>query len=222
MAKTLQLDALLSKVTTKREQEAINAASIEKPEHRIAFDTYYKLGDKRTVRKLAEVMDKSEGTLLQWSRKYKWSERVALLEEQELSLMDSVEMSQKELRRWKDLSILVDGVIDSWFDNFSKGYIKMRKGVADLEKLVNLRARLVSLQDASSSSASAVGADGGDKHMHLHNTNINFDGMDTSEMYGFIKDMAMSMDRVMTRKTSKGEDIVDVDTDALPEKTEED
>lgn len=43
---------------------------------REAFEIYYQLGDKRSLRAVAEKVDRTERTIAGWSRAYNWVDRV--------------------------------------------------------------------------------------------------------------------------------------------------
>ena len=59
----------------------------ENAKHRHAFDAYWMLGSERTIEQLHAVL-RGEGrapsrrTLFEWSRTYRWQERLARIEEE--------------------------------------------------------------------------------------------------------------------------------------------
>jgi len=67
----------------------------ENAKHRHAFDAYWKLGSERTIEQLHAVL-RSEGkaptrrTLFEWSRTYRWQERLARIEEEAKRAEDDV------------------------------------------------------------------------------------------------------------------------------------
>ena len=51
---------------------------IERPKHIEAFEYYYSLGNKRTLKKVSEKYSCSIPNIKKWSRAFNWQERVKL------------------------------------------------------------------------------------------------------------------------------------------------
>ena len=179
-----------SDVGTESKLNAIAAAQ-ESPSQRIAFETYYKMGLDRSLRTLAHRLDKTTQTLHNWSKKYRWQARVKEVEGSVSHQEVEAYKEDKEKSRWDKVSRLTDRTIMEWFKRFESGQITFKRGAEDLERLVNLRLRLANVNAA---------ADGSAVHIHQHNTtNINLAGMGKDDLRKYIKNVASSMEKLMSK-----------------------
>ena len=166
------------------------AATQEGFEQRMAFETYYKMGDKRSLRAISNKLSKPLITVEKWSSKFRWIPRVKERERQaaeyllmQKSAKDEAETKQKHLT-------LVDATIGQWSKKLVEGGIQL-KTVDDLQKLVNLRWQLAQMPDKVVNQT--VASQGASIDLRLRN-------MDRTQLNQFLYGTMKSIERVMNRK----------------------
>ena len=197
-----------SKNLTMAQEAELNskAASKEGFEHKLAFETYYKTGEKRSLKAIAQKLNKGLSTVEEWSKKYRWVARVKERERQaaEYILMQQSAKEEAEVKQ-KHLT-LVDASIGQWSKKLVDGTIKLTS-VDDLQKLVNLRWQLAQMPDKLVNKA--IAAQGATIDLRLRN-------MDKKELQSFLYGTLKSIQRVMSKpsvgdKSSKAGEKMSLD-----------
>lgn len=105
---------------------------------REAFEIYYKLGKKRSLKAVAEQVNRTERTVAGWSRAYNWVDRCYQREIEEAKKGD---VSSTSLSQTTDVKTRYRIIINNFMVQLSKditdGKLKI-KNVADYERLVKL------------------------------------------------------------------------------------
>lgn len=106
------------------------------------FNYYYMLGDKRSLRDVAEAFDEEAGKVRKWSTKLGWVRRVeardkALLARMELKEQDRLfEMNKRQLENARDLQEKGIKHVKSKEGTFKDGVTAVKEG-ALLERLIS-------------------------------------------------------------------------------------
>ena len=101
---------------------------------REAFEIYYQLRDKRSLRAVAEQIGRTERTVAGWSRAFSWVDRVSQREMEEnkdgLILAQTVDAKTR-------YRIIINNLMDMASRKIASGELKIRN-VQDLERVVKL------------------------------------------------------------------------------------
>lgn len=104
---------------------------------RKAFEIYYELGEKRSLKIVAETIGRTERTVAGWSRSYNWVSRVTQrnIEEAQNKQGDVVNTQLTDVRT--KYRILINNLMANFSKDVTEGKVKI-KNVNDYEKLVKL------------------------------------------------------------------------------------
>lgn len=177
-------------VTMAQESELnAKAAAEEGFVERMAFESYYKLGDNRSISKIAKDLTKARSTVQDWSSKFRWVSRVKERERQaaEYLLMQKSAQEEAETKR-KHLTL-----IDAAISTFSKKLVENKiviKTVDDLQKLVNMRWKLAHMPDKRVNPAAIKGG---------ASIDLRLRGMEKTELQSFLYSTLKSIERVMNK-----------------------
>lgn len=167
------------------------AAAEETFEQKMAFETYYRMGEKRSITKLAKEMDKHRSTLELWSSKYRWvhrvKEREKAMAEYLLLQQDAKQEADTKNRQLK----LIDGTIAIWAKKLQDKEIKITS-IDDLEKLINLRWKVAGIPDKQVNPTHARTHGGTTVDLRLRN-------MERPQMIQFLHSTLKSIERIMQR-----------------------
>jgi len=112
----------------------------EKIRHRNAFELYCRMGQRRSLRGLEEILKTGKGSVRVWSQKFKWAERVEKFD-QDIKLLMSELTKEDIIAKNKEHIEIIDEAIKQWKDKLNAGEINLNM-VQDIEKLLNIRAKL--------------------------------------------------------------------------------
>lgn len=104
---------------------------------RKAFELYYSLGDKRSLRAVAETIGRTERTVAGWSRAFNWVARVTQrnIEDAQNSKEAKITAELTDVRT--KYRILINNLMADFSKDIAQGKVKI-KNVNDYEKLVKL------------------------------------------------------------------------------------
>jgi uncharacterized protein YjcR len=108
----------------------------EKLKHKEAFEYYYSLGDKRTLKQVAEKFEVSDNSARKWSHYFNWQQRIIDRDEENAKKLEKKTNTSIVQEKAKYRKIIQDS-INSYMGNLDKGNIEITN-VADLEKLIKL------------------------------------------------------------------------------------
>lgn len=128
--------------TTQEAAEAALAANVvslkgkkETEAQRQAFDLYYSMGEKRSLEAVASACNKSTRTIGEWSRQYKWKDRILQREIEETaekgSTSNAVTAVKAEYRQ------IIRALVATFVKDYKQGKIKI-KNIQDFERVVKL------------------------------------------------------------------------------------
>ena len=104
---------------------------------REAFETYYHLGDKRSLKKVAEQIDRTERTVAGWSRTYSWADRVKQREIED-AMNEGVNRLNAQTTDIKTrYRILINSLMTKASQKVADGSLAIRN-IQDLERVVKL------------------------------------------------------------------------------------
>ena len=104
---------------------------------RKAFELYYGLGDKRSLRAVAETIGRTERTVAGWSRSFNWVARVTQrnIEDAQNSKEAKITAELTDVRtRYR---ILINNLLAEFSRDIAQGKVKV-KSISDYERLVKL------------------------------------------------------------------------------------
>ena len=104
---------------------------------REAFEIYYAMGDFRSLRAVAEKVDRTERTVASWSRAFNWVDRVKQreIEDERNASSDLMNMQTTDIKtRYR---ILIAHLTRRATGNINDGTIAVRN-VEDLERVITL------------------------------------------------------------------------------------
>lgn len=104
---------------------------------REAFDIYYMLGDKRSLKAVAEAIGRTERTVAGWSRSFSWVDRVKQrdIEEAKNNGGDTLNKQTTDVKvRYR---ILMNNLLAKASEKIAKGELAIRN-IQDLERVVKL------------------------------------------------------------------------------------
>lgn len=102
-----------------------------------AFELYYHLGDKRSLRAVAEQIERTERTVAGWSRAYNWVDRVKQREIEDAKNMGGNALNSQTTDIKTRYRILMNNLIAKASQKISKGELAIRN-IQDLERVVKL------------------------------------------------------------------------------------
>ena len=116
----------------------------EKEHNTQAFEAYYALGPKRSHSAVAKKLGVSVSTIKNWSRSFRWRERIAERDTQVAREVASRTINDSVSRQKRSLQIVQMSIVQL-AKAISQGKVKMT--LADLDKLIRLEAFLSDLPD---------------------------------------------------------------------------
>lgn len=104
---------------------------------RKAFELYYGLGDKRSLRAVAETIGRTERTVAGWSRSFNWVARVTQrnIEDAQNSKEAKITAELTDVRT--KYRILINNLMADFSRDIAQGKVKV-KNINDFERLVKL------------------------------------------------------------------------------------
>jgi hypothetical protein len=114
-------------------------AGKETLEQRMIFEEYVKMGDARSLVKLADLTKKPLPSLTTWSKKYKWQERLLALHDATSESM-TIEPLDVQIRKKQLFVKLIDKMIENSIVVNKKGDIE--KVTISLRNMADLRSAL--------------------------------------------------------------------------------
>lgn len=104
---------------------------------RKAFELYYGLGDKRSLRAVAETIGRTERTVAGWSRTFNWVARVTQrnIEDAQNSKEAKITAELTDVRT--KYRILINNLMADFSRDIAQGKVKV-KNINDFERLVKL------------------------------------------------------------------------------------
>lgn len=104
---------------------------------REAFELYYAMGEKRSLRAVAERVGRTERTIAGWSRSYNWVDRVTQrrIEDERNASVDMLNIQTTDVKtRYR---IIIAQLIRRATGGINDGLLEV-KSVEDLERLIRL------------------------------------------------------------------------------------
>ena len=118
---------------------------IEKEHNTQAFEAYYALGPKRSHSAVAKKLGVSVSTIKNWSRSFRWRERIAERDKQVARKVANQTLNDQVSRQKRSLQIVQMSIVQL-AKAVSQGKVKMT--LADLDKLIRLEAFLSDQPDS--------------------------------------------------------------------------
>lgn len=111
----------------------------EKPHQSQAFEIYYDMGKKRTLARLADIIDYSPQTVAQWSREFDWQNRIAERDKQNLSIMRRQRLEESERMRTIYQQAIRKVLTDKFLKPLQNGELKMDlNNYGDVRRMIEL------------------------------------------------------------------------------------
>lgn len=125
----------------------------ETPEQKQAFETYFLMGDDRSIRKLAKTMGKGATTISNWSRWFNWAERIEHRDAQVDQIVE--QRNNKTMAEIKlEQARQIDAVMNTFWEKVMQGKIELETW-QDYERLWKIRQDIGGDQEKRRSSALA-------------------------------------------------------------------
>lgn len=102
-----------------------------------AFEIYYHLGDKRSLKQVAERIERTERTVAGWSRAYNWVDRVKQREIEDAKNMGGNALNSQTTDVKTRYRILLNNLIAKASQKIAKGELAIRN-IQDLERVLKL------------------------------------------------------------------------------------
>lgn len=102
-----------------------------------AFEIYYHLGDKRSLKSVAKEVDRTERTVAGWSRAYSWVDRVKQREIEDARNVGGNALNIKTTDIKTRYRVLMNNMIAKASVAMAEGKLAI-KNVNDLEKIIKL------------------------------------------------------------------------------------
>lgn len=102
-----------------------------------AFELYYHMGDKRSLRAVAEKIERTERTVVGWSRAFSWVDRVKQREIEDAKNMGGNALNSQTTDVKTRYRILMNNLIAKASKQIAEGKLVI-KNVQDLERVVKL------------------------------------------------------------------------------------
>lgn len=167
------------------------AASLESFDQKMAFETYYKMGDGRSFAKAGKQIGRSIKTVEEWASKYRWTARVKERERQAAEFLLMQRSAEQEAKTKEKHLTLIDATVTAWSKKLIDGQIRL-KSVEDLERLIRLR---WDLTDKPEKRVNPLGVQGGNGMIDLRLRN-----MEREELQKFLHGTMASISRIMNKK----------------------
>lgn len=169
------------------------AAAGESFEQKMGFETYYKLGSKRSLDQTAKQLGRSKRAVEEWAVKGRWTARVKERERAAAEYLLMQRSAEEEAKTKTNHLTLVDATISQWSKKLLAGEIKITK-VEDLEKLIKMRWELANMPDKRVNGAGLAAQGGGGM------IDLRLRGMERDELQKFLHGTLSSINRIMNRK----------------------
>lgn len=104
---------------------------------REAFEIYYHLGDKRSLRAVAEKVNRTERTVAGWSRAYHWVDRVKQREIEDAKNAGIASLNAHTTDIKTRYRILINNLMAKASEKIADGSLAIRN-IPDLERVVKL------------------------------------------------------------------------------------
>ena len=113
--------------------------SKEKPIQKEAFEIYYHLGDKRSLKKVAEKVDRTERTVAGWSRAFNWVDRCKQREIEDVrnQTLDKATLNAETTEIKTRYRIMINNLMAKASKKIADGSLGI-KNVSDYERMVKL------------------------------------------------------------------------------------
>ena len=113
--------------------------SKENPLQREAFEIYYLMGDKRSLRAVAEKIGRTERTVAGWSRSFSWVDRVGQreIEETKNNSDDKALLNSRTTDIKTRYRIMINNLMAQASRKIARGELSIRN-VQDYERMVKL------------------------------------------------------------------------------------
>lgn len=111
--------------------------SKENPLQREAFEIYYLMEDKRSLKAVAEKIGRTERTVAGWSRTFSWVDRVTQREAEERKNVDKNSVIPQNTDAKTKYRIMINNLMAMASRKIAKGELCIRN-VQDLERVVKL------------------------------------------------------------------------------------
>lgn len=102
-----------------------------------AFELYYGLGDKRSLRAVAEKVERTERTIAGWSRAFSWVDRVKQREIEDAKNMGGEALNSQTTDVKTRYRILMNNLMAKASAKIAEGSLGIRN-IQDLERVVKL------------------------------------------------------------------------------------
>lgn len=114
-----------------------NTLSKENELQRKAFELYYGLGDKRSLRAVAETIGRTERTVAGWSRDFNWVARVTQRNIENAQNSNKAKITAELTDVRTKYRILINNLMADFSKDIAQGKVKV-KNINDFERLVKL------------------------------------------------------------------------------------
>ena len=104
---------------------------------RKAFELYYGLGDKRSLRAVAETIGRTERTVAGWSRVFNWVARVTQRNIENAQNNNEAKITAELTDVRTKYRILINNLMADFSKDIAQGKVKV-KNINDFERLVKL------------------------------------------------------------------------------------
>jgi hypothetical protein len=173
-------------------RENAKVASLESLEQKMAYEIYYKMGEERSLAKVAKQMNKAKITIEGWSRKFRWSSRVREQEKTAAEFLLLQQSAQQEAETKNKHLTLIDAAIGQFSRKLVDEKITI-KSIDDLERLVNLRWKVANIPERIVNQTALGGSGGATIDLRLRN-------MEKPQLQKYIHTTLASLDRIMNRE----------------------
>ena len=110
----------------------------ENPLQREAFEIYYLMGDKRSLRAVAEKVGRTERCVAGWSRAFNWVDRVSQREIEEHKNSDNMdEILAQTVASKTSYRIMINNLMKDASRKIARGELTIRN-IQDYERIVKL------------------------------------------------------------------------------------
>lgn len=120
-----------------------------------AFEMYYGLGEKRSLRAVAETIGRTERTVAGWSRTFNWVARVTQRNIENAQNMSEEALNTQLTAVRTRYRVIINNLMDELSKRIIRGEIKIRN-VQDYEKLVKLDLLLMGEATENTSSSNTT------------------------------------------------------------------
>lgn len=102
-----------------------------------AFEIYYALGSKRSLKVVAQQAGKTERTVAGWSRSFNWRARITQREIDEANNRETNNISAQTMDVRTRYRIIMNNLIARATEKMAKGELEI-KSISDMERVVKL------------------------------------------------------------------------------------